>query len=117
MSVIILFYFLSIILQLFNEPLFMRKGLIIFICNNVITSYVVKVFFYTFPPKGNTFVSLFFIQFFIFFSRVFRKFICKSTSGINFFPKVSNHKRSVVSPYELLFQKCMLIYDVNEGVG
>ena len=53
-----------------------------FICNNVIVSYVVKVFFYTFPPKGNKFVSLFFIQFFIFFSRVFRKFISKSTSGI-----------------------------------
>ena len=50
--------FFSIILQLFNEPLLIRKGLIkfslaglvpkIFICNNVVISYVVKVFFYTF---------------------------------------------------------------------
>ena len=82
--------------QLFNEPLFTRKGLIkfqkSFICNNVTTTYVAKVLFYTFPPKGNTFVSLFFIQFFIFFSRVFTKFISKSTYGINFFPKYSSHK-------------------------
>ena len=50
--------FFSIILQLFNEPLLIRKGLIkfslarlvpkIFICNNVVISYVAKVFFYTF---------------------------------------------------------------------
>ena len=88
-----------------------------YICNNVTMTYVVKVFFYTFPPQGNTFVSLFFIQFFIFFSSVFTKFISKSTSGINFFSKVSSQKRSLILPYELLFQKCIVIYDVNESVG
>ena len=104
-SVIILFSFLSIISQLFNESLFERKGLTKFqknfIRNNVIISYVVKVFFDTFPPKDNRFVCLFLIQSFIFFCRVFTKFISKSTSGINFFPKVSSHKRSLISPYEL----------------
>lgn len=36
-----------------------------YICNNVTMAFVVKVFFYTFPPKGNKFVSLFLIQFLI----------------------------------------------------
>ena len=114
-SVIIFFSFLSIILLVFNKPLFfVPKN---FICNNVIIAYVVEVFFYTFLPKGNTFLSLFFIQSFIFFPRDFAKFISKSTSGTNFFPKVSSRKKSLIYPYELLFQRCMVIYDVNESVG
>ena len=68
-----------------------------FTCNNVIISSFVKVFFY----KGSTFVSLFFRQFLIFFSKVFTKFISKSTSGINLLPMVPSHKRSLISPSEL----------------
>ena len=87
------------------------------VCNNVIIIYVVKVFFYAFLPKGNTFVYLFLMQFFIFFSRLFKKFISKSTSGLNLFPKVSSHKKSLISPYQLIFHMSMLIYDANESFG
>ena len=72
-----------------------------------------KYSFIHFSPKGNTFVSLFFI----FFTMVFTKITSKSTSGINFSPNVSSPKRSLISSYELLFQRCMLIYDVNESVN
>ena len=78
---------------------------------------LLKYSFIHFSPKGNTFVSLFVIQFFIFFTMVFTKIISKSNSGINFFPKVSSRKRSLIFSYDLLFQRCMLIYDVNEGVN
>ena len=119
MSVIIFFLFLGIFSQLFNEPLFTRKGLSNFFTGNKCSYYLCyeSILLYIFSPKGNTFASLFFMQFFIFISRAFRKSILKSTSGTNFFPKVFNHKRSLISHYELLFQRCMVIYDVNESVG
>ena len=60
----------------------------------MLLSVAVKVFFYTFFPKGNAFVSQLSIKFFIFFSRVSTQFILKSIPGINFFPKVSSHKWS-----------------------
>ena len=105
MSVIILFSFLIIISQLFNEPLFTKRKTHKvpknFICNNFIISYVGKIFFYTFSRKDNAFISLFFTQFLTFFNRVFTEFIPKSTSGVNFFSNFSSLKRSFISPYEL----------------
>ena len=41
------------------SPCLQEKILWNFNCNKVIIRYVVKVLFYTFTTKGNTFVSLF----------------------------------------------------------
>ena len=73
-------------------------------CNNVIISYFAKVCILKFSPKGQRIYCSVFLQFFIFFDKVFTTFFPKSFPGVDFFPKVSNHKRSLISPYELLLK-------------
>ena len=77
----------------------------------------ILLIFDIFSPKDHAFTSLFFTHLFIFFSRFFTEFIPKPSLGINFFPNVSSHKSSLISPYELLFQRWALIYDANGSIG
>ena len=116
MSVIVLFYFLSIILQPFNEPLLIRKVsikfhkflFVIMLLLNMLRKYSLIHFLL----RATHLFLCFLYSVFIFRGMVFTKFISKSTSGKNFFLKVSGHCKSLFTPCELLFQRCMIIYDV-----
>ena len=123
-SLIILFYFLSIISQLFIKPLFIRKGPVKFqkfLFVTMLLSFMLRKYSFThFLLRTTHLFFCFLYSFFTFFIGVFTKFISKfskSTSGVIFFPRVSSHTRSLISPYKLLFQRCMVTYDVNESVG